>query len=398
MPMNAFPLTPVEYIFTGAGSQPITFAFYYPKSLDIQTLQNSLKETLAHFPILRSQLKKISEHDCEFKLRDDGLTFDVRESSQAFDESSDIEQYIIPVSSVEGKPLTKIVLTQTPEGSVLAVSVSHALVDGFSYFHFLSSWARASRGDVIIPPFLERNVLLSSFNFQPKPVSTEDVYKDCGLFYGGRRSETQAERSSEERIFISTESITSYLEAAKRNHDISLTENDVITAFLWKKYVPLWNVETDNPETFVTCPFDFRRVLKDFPRNYFGCALCFATASIDLSALLKAAVGDLAILVRNSVNRIKPDYIFNSLNTLESLRRQGGLAAVEEVHLRHPRHGLIVTNLTRLPLGDIDFGSGPPADFRAYTEVMGGAAILPAKEGVEVIVIRRRSLYEDEKP
>lgn len=387
--MNAFPLTPVDYIFTGTGSQPITLAFYYQKSLDPQALQNSLKETIAHFPILRSQLKKISEHDCEFQLCDDGLSFDVRESSQTFEESSSLEQYLAPVSSVEGRPLTKIALTQTPRGSVLAVSVSHALVDGFSYFHFLSSWARVCRGDVSIPPFLERNVLLSSFNYYSKPVSSEDVYKDCGLFYGGRRSQTQAERSSEERIFISNESITSYLEAAKRDHDVSLTENDVITALLWKTYIPLWNIDNDNPGTYVTCPFDFRRVLKDFPKNYFGCALCFATASIDLSALLKASVGDLAILVRNSVNRIKPDYVFNSLNTLKSLRQQGGLAAMEGVHLRHPRHGLIVTNLTRLPLRDIDFGSGPPADFRAYAEVMGSAAILPAKEGVEVLIIHR---------
>ncbi len=60
---------------------------------------------------------------------------------------------------------------------------------------------------------------------------------------------------------------------------------------------------------------------------------------------------------------------------------------MEKVHLRHPQHGLIVTNLTRLPLRDIDFGSGAPADFRAYAEVRGSAAILRAKEGVEVLVI-----------
>jgi len=62
---------------------------------------------------------------------------------------------------------------------------------------------------------------------------------------------------------------------------------------------------------------------------------------------------------------------------------------MEEVHLRHPRHGLIVTNLTRLPLRDIDFGFAHPADFRAYAEVMGSVAILPAKEGVEVLIIHR---------
>ncbi|MDH7511747.1 MAG: acyltransferase [Clostridiales bacterium] len=387
--MDALPLTPVDYVFTGVGSQPITFAFYYPKPLDPQALKKSLEATLVPFPILRSQLKRISEHDFEFRVCDDGLTFEVRESNQPFEKSSSIERYIAPVRSVEGQPLTKIALTQTSGESVLTVSVSHALADGFSYFHFLSSWARACRGDPIIPPFLERNILLSSFDYRPKPVSPEDVYEHCGLFYGGRRGQEKAGRAHEERLLISDESIAFYLEAAKGEHAVSLTENDAITALLWKTFVPLRHTESENPVTYVTCPFDFRRVLDGFPKNYFGCALCFATASVDFDTLLKAPLGDLALLVRNSVSRVKPDYVFSSLSTLEGLRRQGGLAAMEEVHLRHPRHGLIVTNLTRLPLRDIDFGSGPPADFKAYAEVAASAVILPARGGVEVLVIHR---------
>ncbi len=161
----------------------------------------------------------------------------------------------------------------------------------------------------------------------------------------------------------------------------------MITALLWKKYIPLWHKENDNPMTYLTCPFDFRRVMTDFPKNYFGCALCFATAAIDFNDLLKASLGDLAILIRNSVSKIKNDYILNSLNTLENLRKQNGLAAIEEVHLRHPNHGMIVTNLTRLPIRDLDFGFGAPVSFLAYAEVLSSAAILPAENGVEVLVV-----------
>ncbi len=385
--MNSIPLTPVDYIFTGIGSQPITFAFSYSLKFDPDVLKNSLNRTLEHFPVLTSQLHKTSEHNFEFQIKEDGLSFDIVESNFVFEESRKIEQYITPVSSIEGEPLTKITLTKTPNGSILAVSISHALVDGFSYFHFLSSWARICRGDRILPPHLQRNILSSRCHHSSKIVTAEDIYSDCGLFYGNKRGSLQTGVSHHEHIFISDKTIRSYLTDAKQEHNISFSENDVITAFLWKKYIPMWHKESENPMTFMTCPFDYRRILTDFPKNYFGCGLCFATAAIDFNSLLTASIGDLAILIRNSVSNIKDDYILNSLNTMENLRKQNSLTAIEKVHLRHPHHGMIVTNLTRLPIRDLDFGFGPPLNFLTYAEVSSSAAILPAENGVEIFVV-----------
>jgi hypothetical protein len=98
-------------------------------------------------------------------------------------------------------------------------------------------------------------------------------------------------------------------------------------------------------------------------------------------------VGELAVRVKAAVNRVRGPYISSSMDTLDGLRRQKGLAAMEQIHLRHPCHGLIVTNLTRMPVRDIDFGSGAPLNFSAYVEVRGSAAILPAAGGVEVMVV-----------
>lgn len=387
MTMNNIPLSPIDYIFTGTGSQPITFAFFYPTTLDPDVLQTSLREALEYFPILRSQLNKLTQKDYGFHITEDGLTFDVRKSGSAFEKSRRITQYIAPVSSIEGMPLTKITLTQTPKGSILAVSMSHALADGFSYFHFLSSWARICRGDSFIKPYLNRDVFLSKSDDSEKKIASDDIYADCGLFYGGKRQVFHAERMNDERILIPEETIRSSMDEAKQRQNLSLTENDVITAHLWKKYIPMWNKGTDDPKTYVTCPFDFRRTLTHFPKNYFGCALCFATASVDTNYLLEASIGELAVLIRNSVGRINDDYIFNSMTTLENLRKQHGLAAMEEVHVRHPKNGMIVTNLTRLPLRDIDFGSGAPEDFLTYAEVLASAAILPADKGAEILVV-----------
>lgn len=384
--MTSLQLSPVDYVFTGVGSQPITFAFAYPNKVDPDALRGALHETLNFFPIVRSRLAKKSDNDYEFLMKDDRLKVDVIKSDLIFEESSQIERYITPINSTEGEPLTKITLTQTPTGSILAVSMSHALVDGFSYFHFLSSWARICRGDRILPPYLQRDVLSSSFSSSSKKVTAEDLYTNCGLFYGDKRSKLETGQGNHERIFMSHESIKASLAEAKQEHNVSFTENDVITALLWKKYIPKWHKADDNPMTYLTCPFDFRRVLPDFPKNYFGCALCFATAAIDFYSLMNASLGSLALLIRNSVDKIKDEYILNSLGAFDNFRRQNGVAAMEGIHLRHPQCGMIVTNLTRMPIHDLDFGFGAPVGFLTYAEVLSSAAILPAENGVEILL------------
>jgi len=384
--VNTLPLSPVDYIFTGTGSQPITFAFSYQKSLDPELLQNSLRELLKVFPAANSRLHRVSETDLAFSAMEDGLTVEVAELDTAFERSRGIEQYIAPVRSFEGEPLTRICLTQTPAGSVLAVSMSHALVDGFSYFHFLSSWARTCRGERILNPHLDRTMLSSVFAYRPREITEKDIYADCGLFLAGRRSAAPAGAMKEERLFIPDGTIRTEMQAVKEKRNTSVTENDIICATLWRKFIPIWTSEKGSGDTYLTSPFDFRRALPGFPKTYFGCALSFATASIRLEELEATPVGDLAVLAKSAVGRMKSEYIANSMNALENIRRQKGLAAMEEIHLRHPQRGIIVTNLTRMPIQDIDFGFGPPADFAAFVDVLRSAAVLPASNGVEVII------------
>jgi len=385
--MNDIPLSPVDYLFTGVASQPITFAFSYANRLDPASLEKSLGETFRHFPILRSTLVKTSETDYAYRVSDKGSTFEVAESDVSMNTSMDIGQFITPVESTEGNPLTKIALTRTPGGSVLAVSISHALVDGFSYFHFFSSWARTCRGDRILDPGMEREGLLKALTGGGEAVTPRKLYDDCGLFLGGKRGSMRNDPGPEERFFVSKDAIRSQLEAANREPSrVPLSENDLLTAFLWKKYLPSWTSGDGNPETFATCPVDFRRVVKSISKTYLGCALCFASASLDRKSLLDASVEDVAVRINRAVRGINADHVLRSLQTLEDLRRQKGLAALEDVHLRNPENGLIVTNLTRLPVRDLDFGSGAPADFLIYIDVRGGAALLPAENGIEVVV------------
>jgi hypothetical protein len=174
------------------------------------------------------------------------------------------------------------------------------------------------------------------------------------------------------------------LAEAKEDCDVALFHNDALTAWLWRRCVPQWETGDGNSSTYMTCPVDFRRILRAVPRTYFGNALCFATAAMDYDRLASASLGQLALLIREAVGQVRQAYVSGSLETLERLRRQRGPAVMEEVHVVPPRNGMLVTNISRLPMHSLDFGAGIPTAFRALSSSQRGAAILSAGDGVEI--------------
>jgi hypothetical protein len=74
------------------------------------------------------------------------------------------------------------------------------------------------------------------------------------------------------------------------------------------------------------------------------------------------------------------------LLTIDRLRRQEGLTVLERCHVVHPRCGILVTNLSRLPVREVEFDGGPPAAFDILTPAERCAVVLPADDGVDVRV------------
>jgi hypothetical protein len=134
----------------------------------------------------------------------------------------------------------------------------------------------------------------------------------------------------------------------------------------------------------VSCPVDFRRILRAVPRTYFGCAICGTTVSLDYDSLVSLSLGELALLVRQAVARVKQEYVSGALEILERMRQQRGLTSMEEIQVRHPQHGMVVSNISRLPIQGLDFGAGIPTAFQALASAERSAAILPAEDGVDI--------------
>ncbi len=161
-------------------------------------------------------------------------------------------------------------------------------------------------------------------------------------------------------------------------------KSSYITASLWKEYIGKWNSPGGDDTTYVSCPVDFRRVLKPFAPNYFGCAVSLATTTLEYDRLMSSPLVELALAVRANVAGANQEYVWRSLETLDAQRRQEGLSVVEEMHVIHPHGGLLVTNLSRLPVKEVEFDAGPPIAYEILTPAPRGAVVLPGHDGVEI--------------
>jgi hypothetical protein len=378
------PLSPVDHVFTGVGAYPIEFVFAYGGRLDPDRLRDSLDRTLALFPGAASRLVRLPDGGYGLEPAPGGCAFEVGGAAASF---ADVDPHALvdPVETVEGRPLARVRLTQTRDGSVLGVAISHAIADGFSYFFFLSAWSRVFHGREVAPPCLDRARLAADRAETGRPLDAEGVREGCGLFLGERRPAIPRDRLRWTRQLFPRAELSALLAEAQRDCPVRLSHNDVVAAWLWRTHVPGW-AAGDEGMAFLSCPVDLRRVLPGFPPAYFGCAVAMASASVERERLATTSPSELARRVRDAVARVDEARARESLRVIDRLRREQGLGALERLHVVHPRAGLLVTNLSRLPVREIVFDAGPPVAFDILAPAERCAVVLPAADGLDVRV------------
>jgi shikimate O-hydroxycinnamoyltransferase len=402
---QVIPLSPIDHVFTGRGAYPLEFVFAYGGPLDVERLSSSLRKTLALFPAVGSRLVLLPEGAFGLGPSEDGCSFEAVASGTSFGDSVDRTAFVAPVETIPDQPLARVRLTRTPDGSVLGVSLSHAVVDGFSYFYFLSAWAQTFHGRPVPPPWLDRGLLqpveppagprrssasgrargLASVPSRSESLGMKDVREGCGLFLDGRRPAIPRDRLRWTRRVFPRAELSALLAEAQSECPVRLSHNDVVAAWLWRRHVPEW-AGPGEETAFLSCPVDLRRVWTGFPPGYFGCAVALANATIEGERLAGATLADLARRVRDAVAGVDESSGRRALAVIDRLRRQEGLAGLERLHVVHPRAGLLVTNLSRLPVRGIAFDAGPPVAYDILAPAERCAVVLPAEDGLDVRV------------
>ncbi len=373
-------LSPVDHVFTGAGAYPINFLFFFESLIDEHKLKASLEKTLQFFSPVGSHLKKMSDETLEF---DQNFKFgwNVQETLTAPDMSNlkDLQRYFKSAKSTVGENLLEVTLSHFQGRSALGVSLSHCVVDGYSYFMFLTSWSKAMRNLDFHKPDLDRLKLVP---LEKAPFNEASVFEATGFAYSQQARPDDLNDIRWELIDYSEEDLKKLYSNTTAQSALRLSMNDVLCADLWKKLARKY--QKSGEELTLACAFDYRRVYPKIGPLYFGNAVRGASFKLSYDELMSSTNALIAEKIGGAVRSINEEKALASLQYLESLRNKKGLESMTHFHVADPQTGFLMTNLSRLPLLELDFGAGAPVDFRILTPARRTAVILPLANGLRI--------------
>lgn len=366
--MRKVNISQVDVLFSN-GIYQIEFLFYFKEGVDTRKIRKALdKLSPVFWPMFGEYADGIISFDgyaedecyCEETLDQD---FVVPETEN---ERLDVFfQYSLP----DPKRMFLLKATHFKNGTILVPKMQHLAGDGYSYFYFLSALAAQSQHAF----FLSKPSLMPIF-FRPQHHRT--ILKDFS-FHGIELKPLQAEENF--RIGfdeIPRQDVHSIIREVSDSIGYRISTNDVLTAMSVKKLTGVQKeFGKDNIE--LTVPIDVRRRIKEYGRRFFGNGIMLHSMDFRTKEIENLPLKEIAIQIRKSMPTVSKQFFLDYLARLEELIAQRN---TERLRPFDPLSGLLVTNISRLPVHKLNFGTGPPALAFPLTVEKNAAAILADEE------------------
>lgn len=346
--MPELDISQVDVLFAD-GSYPIEMLLYYQNGLASRGIREALRFlSQAFWPLF-------GEYTCGI-IRFEGYSeqecFAEEWCEEEFDSGAThanlYESYRRSNPSFLNK-LFHVKILQYENGTVLIPKMNHLAGDGYSYFYFLSALAAVSRGRRI--PFrkhLVRYLLkphhgrtrLREFTFRedvPRPLPDDPVYT------------IEIEK-------IAKQDVQSSIEEVASKFDLRISANDVLSSMALKKTLKLQK-ELFGDQIELTMPIDVRRRVPEYGHKFFGNGIMLKTVTFETQRIADSSIEDAAVAVRRSMPDVTRASFIDYLKELEAT-----IADKQYKRLKpfDPTRGCLVTNISRLPLDRLNFGTGRP--------------------------------------
>ncbi|CAL5341101.1 unnamed protein product [Camellia sinensis] len=264
-------------------------------------------------------------------------------------------------------PLLLVQLTKFSCGGVsLGLATSHIMIDGTSFSHFMSTWAKIARGEPLdVLPFLDRTLLLARDPPIP-PQFNHERFNPPPLLIG--RSDNQEERSKETTVAMLHLSKTQ-VEKLKRMANVGRATNvqsysryEAVAGHLWRCTCKAREHE-NSQITKLYFAVNFRnRMLPPLPQGYFGNAYLRITASSQSGELMTRPLGHASSKIREAMEMVTDDYVRSAIDLVKVQR---DLTRFRTYHTVGSTQGhfygnpnIEITSWIGLPLKNVDFGWG----------------------------------------
>lgn len=347
----------------------IEFLLYFPKGLDTRKIRKALKKLSSVFWPM-------------FGLHRNGvISFKEYAEDDFYNEKVINQNFMIPETEGERyelysrysppdlKQLFFLEIKRFKNGMVLIPQMKHLAGDGYSYFYFLSSLAvlsqptllpsKSSLMQLFFKPHHRRTILRS---FSSKQIEREPVQQDSQF-------SLEVER-------VPRKDVNLWIRKVLESKNFRISSNDILTATALKK---LTGAQKEFKDEFIelTIPIDVRRKVKEYGRRFFGNGIMLHSMRLKRSDIEDLPVEDIAIEIRKSMPSISKQSYTAYLAKLEEIISEG---ETEKLRPFDPKSGFLVTNISRLPIEKLDFGTGPPDLIFPLTLEKNTAAVMAEDE------------------
>ncbi|MFC2169470.1 acyltransferase [Acidobacteriota bacterium] len=330
-------------------SYPIEFLFYFKEGFDTKKIRAVLRKLSSVFWPMFGEYKdgfisfeKYREEEC-YDEEVIPKKFDIHEIEE--DRFDVYSRYCLP----DLKRLFFLKVKQFTNGTILIPKMNHLAGDGYSYFYFLSVLAMLSQKTLFF---------FKSFwvQFFAKPCHRRTILKD--FFFKGieLKPPLQKNRLTIEFEEIPRIDVKSMIKKVFSSDNLRVSTNDILSAMALKKIVGIQS-EFFGEKVNLTIPIDVRRQVKEYGRRFFGNGIMLYTLKLKKEYIKNSPAEKIAKKIRKSMPSVSKEAYIKYLTTLEeqiSPEKPDGFIPFD------PRHGCLVTNISRLPVNNLNFGTGSP--------------------------------------
>lgn len=366
--MKKINISQVDTIFAN-GSYPIEFLIYYKNRLKSKNIRSALKKLSSNFwPIFGEYQAGVIQFDkyIESKYFEEAVVDQVFDPDQAPETIYHKYHQSIPSDL---KKLFFLKIIQYRNGTVLIPKLNHLAGDGYSYFYFLSVLATLSRISYL--PF-KKNLIRNLY----KPHHQRTVLKEFQLGQIDFAPLQIKEKLTIKFEEISRTTIRNMIKEIASNFNKQVSTNDILSAMVVQKLLTFQkDYFGDNFQ--LTMPTDVRRQIKEYGLKFFGNGIMFTIINFRTKEIEKLDFHELAVRIREDMPAINKERFINFLAYLEAVISEREFHKLKPFE---PEHGILVTNLSKLPANKLNFGTGEADFIFPLTIEKNSAAILANKE------------------
>jgi hypothetical protein len=368
-------ITQVSTFFAN-GSYPIEFLFFYPNRINTRKLRRALKKISKQFwPAFSVYAngsiieKSYHESDC----------YDESTIDEIFDTSLDHNIIYNNFRSIIPEKIPRLFYLKVihyNNGTVIIPKLNHLVGDGYSYFYLLTVLAAITNriGIPIIPTIIKsifqpkiRSKIRNDFLFTAKP--HDAIYFDDKLEY--------------QVLELDKKEIRNQASILSEKSGFRISSNDILSAQVVKFIVE--NNTTLSDDFRLMIPIDVRRGVPKLGKRFFGNGLIMYSIPFNPETTKQMSIEDIAITIRKTFPDVNLQNYESYLKKIEGWIESGQL---ELLRPYNPDTECLVTNLSRMPIKKLDFGTGPPTLVEPLTRGRSGAAVL-AKDDKFVLKLVR---------